>query len=347
LVEINRKALDMFGNGEVEIKGKRVSELIPGIGDRSTLAKLRGVIKTSQPFSIDDFVPEGGGRHLAVSTFKVGNGLGIIITDITELKEAEAEKLQAMADVARCIAHDIRNPLSAIRTAAFVIKEAGGPGTAKFCDLIDRDTVAADRIVRNLRDFSVDIVLKPKDVDVNDLLAQVLSDGFLPQGVKLRTRYRKLPPAQLDPDYLTRAFQNLIANATQAMPDGGELIVSTQCKANTISVTIKDTGTGVSQEDQGRIFSPFFTTKAKGTGLGLPITKRVVEAHGGSIQLTSQVGRGTMVVVRLPTSLPERDDQLPNVAQIPGSQDPLTPQAFESTLGAPGIRTLHFGRHGS
>jgi signal transduction histidine kinase len=104
----------------------------------------------------------------------------------------------------------------------------------------------------------------------------------------------------IDPGLMKRVFSNLIANAVQAMPEGGELTVDASKSDEEALVSFHDTGVGIPQEDFSKLFSPFFTTKAKGQGLGLAVCKRLVEAHGGEITVESRLGEGTTFTIRLP-----------------------------------------------
>jgi signal transduction histidine kinase len=112
-----------------------------------------------------------------------------------------------------------------------------------------------------------------------------------------------LPGVQADPDQLRQVFENIILNAIQAMPAGGRLLAESRtASAGWVAVSIGDTGVGISPEKKPRLFEPLFTTKAKGVGLGLALTKMLVEAHGGSIHVESEVGKGSTFTVRLPVS---------------------------------------------
>ena len=103
-----------------------------------------------------------------------------------------------------------------------------------------------------------------------------------------------------DAERMRQVFQNLMQNAVQAMPDGGGLAVSSRLEKDRVAVEFKDAGTGIRSEDMPKLFEPLFSTKAKGTGLGLPISKEIVEKHGGSIEVESFPGKGSVFSVKLP-----------------------------------------------
>jgi len=239
---------------------------------------------------------------------KAGNVSGVlgIFWDITERKQIEDERrrMKAMGQVARSIGHDIRNPLQAIRTAVEILKDAPEKERQEMLELIDRDIDYSDRIIRNLMDFATLPPPKLSEGDVNTLLKETLAQIILPKNVKLTTRYTEILEVMLDRDQMTRAFTNLILNAIQAVPENsaGILNISTRPVSNFIEVRIKDTGVGISEKNLEKIFDPFYTTKSKGTGLGLPTAKTIVEAHRGTIKVESEEGAGTTVMVQLPVT---------------------------------------------
>jgi len=113
-----------------------------------------------------------------------------------------------------------------------------------------------------------------------------------------------LPPVQLDRELFKQALLNLMLNAEQAMPEGGQLTIQASCEEGYICLSLIDTGQGMNEEVRGRVFRPFFSTKPGGTGLGLPTTRKIVNAHGGTIEVQSEIGHGTKFTVRLPIGGP-------------------------------------------
>lgn len=144
-----------------------------------------------------------------------------------------------------------------------------------------------------------------EEEDVNRPLQEAVARTVLPENVKLTTHYSDIPPVKLDGNQLANAFTNLIINAVEAMPEGGMLNISTRKTGGLIEIEFKDTGVGIPRKDLEKIFQPFFTTKAKGTGLGLTNAMKTVEAHGGIITVESKEGEGTTVTVKLPVVHPE------------------------------------------
>ena len=158
----------------------------------------------------------------------------------------------------------------------------------------------ADKIIRDLQDFSA--LRKPifEKTNINAIVQDALSQVRTPENVRLVKELGHLPDLKVDKDMLKRVFLNLALNGIQAMEKGGTLRVSTKKASDSVEVSFKDTGAGISKENIERLFNPFFTTKAKGMGMGLPICKKFVDAHGGSIEVESEEGKGSTFTVKLP-----------------------------------------------
>jgi signal transduction histidine kinase len=167
---------------------------------------------------------------------------------------------------------------------------------------INRAAAVVDRFMEVV--YPADAVRLP--VDVNALLREItvlLQAEWQAKGVMLTVHADpNLPAVRGDEQMLRRAFMNLIVNACQAMPNGGEVTVTTEAEADAyVKVTISDSGVGIPREDVERIFKMYYTTKPEGTGIGLALVRRVVDLHHGSIEIRSTVGQGTSVIVGLPT----------------------------------------------
>jgi PAS domain S-box-containing protein len=319
LLNANKACLDVFGVSDVsEVKGFKLFE-DPNLSYEAKerlrdgeivryealydFEKVRqhGIYKTTKSgkIYIDALI-----TPLSAEVKKPWIGYLVQVMDVTSRKMAEEERLKAMGLVARSIAHDIRNPLSAIRTAAYLLGSyEDGRKRLEMTNLIDRNVVYADNLVRNLIDFSSPHQFEFVKEDANALLREALDKIVLPDGVRLTCRYGDIPAIKLDRNHLAQALTNLLMNAIQAMPDGGELAVSTAQAGNFVELRIRDTGVGIPKEELGRIFEPFHTTKAKGVGLGLINAKRDIVGHGGTIALESEENKGTVAIVRLPIAI--------------------------------------------
>ena len=148
--------------------------------------------------------------------------------------------------------------------------------------------------------FATKRPLQKERRDVNRLIEESLTESNIPENIKVETNFVQKAVISVDEKQLERIFLNLITNAAQAMPDGGKLAVTTNQTKDHIEIAFADTGVGIPEENMGKLFQPLFSTKAKGIGMGLAICKRIVEQHGGSIELKSKVGQGTTVTIKLP-----------------------------------------------
>ena len=227
----------------------------------------------------------------------------------------QSEKMSSLGKLSASIAHEINNPLMGILTIAKLLirtGETGAPGPArdsalKQLRMVQRETERCSAIVRNLLEFARQRPLALKDVDVNAALEEALSvaaNQMAIQGVKLEKSLEPVPTVSADLGQLRQAFLNVALNAIEAMPKGGTLKVATREREGGVEVEIGDTGSGIAPEVLPKIFDPFFTTKEKGTGLGLSVVFGIVQRHGGRLDVRSQPGQGTTMLVRLPRTAP-------------------------------------------
>jgi len=168
-------------------------------------------------------------------------------------------------------------------------------------DELNDQVLYMDKIVSDLQDYARDLGAKLVESSLSRLMDETLSMIEVPSTVKIsKTIDKDFPTLTVDPVLMMRVFSNLIRNAIQAMPDGGQLGIRASITAEAFLISIQDSGTGIPQENLDKIWRPLFTTKAKGTGLGLPVCKRLVEAHAGEITVESEVNKGSTFTVKLP-----------------------------------------------
>ena len=239
----------------------------------------------------------------------------VVMRDIRERKRLEEqrlklEKLATIGEIATMVGHDLRNPLQSIENATYYLNNElprlppSTPIPEKALEMLQviNDSVSyADKIIKDLKDFSAPkkpILMK---TDVNAIVKETLSQVEAPENVELITELGHLPDIKADKDMIKRVFMNLVINGIQAMENVGRLKVSSKKTKGFVEVSFRDTGTGISRESMNKLFTPFFSTKAKGMGMGLPICARFVEIHGGSIEAASEEGKGTTFTVKLPT----------------------------------------------
>ncbi len=223
-----------------------------------------------------------------------------------------AERLASIGELAASVAHEIKNPLAGISGAVQVLAEDFPPGDPRreVTAQILRQSERMDKTIRDLLNYAQPLQGESSPVDVNDILDRACFIA-LPNPARIAVRLRRdyaagLPRTMADAKHLEQAFVNLILNAIQAMPKGGELTLRTALRPEgadglrTVEVEVADTGGGIPPEIREKIFSPFYTTRTQGTGLGLSITRKIVEQGGGTISFTSEPGRGTRFLVRIP-----------------------------------------------
>ncbi len=216
-----------------------------------------------------------------------------------------------IAQLAGGLAHEIRNPLSTMSlNLELLVEDFRGAETARDkrvlqkLDRVRRETHRLSDIVEDFLRFAKVQDLRAIPTDLNavvDDLRDFCEPQAVGQGVLIRTQYDPdLPPVPLEVDLFKQALWNLIRNAQHAMPEGGELILQTRREGDHAVLDVTDTGVGMTEEVAARVFDTFYSTRPGGSGLGLPTTRKVVEAHGGSIAIQSEPGQGSRFTIRLP-----------------------------------------------
>jgi signal transduction histidine kinase len=203
------------------------------------------------------------------------------------------------------VGHDLRNPLQSIENAAYFLNQElpkynVPPKTVEMLHTINSSIDYADKIIRDLQDFSATKPPALEKTDINTIVKETLSQIQIRKNIELHTGLAYLPEMKADKDQMKRVFLNLTQNAIQAMEHGGKLTVSTKKTKAFVEVSFKDTGVGIPKENMKKLFTPLYTTKAKGMGMGLPICKKFIENHGGSIEVESQEGKGSTFTIKLP-----------------------------------------------
>jgi PAS domain S-box-containing protein len=226
-----------------------------------------------------------------------------------QLKEAQkqllkAERLAAIGEMAAMIGHDLRNPLTGIAGAAYYLKtklESKMDKTAKdMVELIEKDVKYSDKIISDLLEYSREIYLELTETTPKSITKYALTSVKVPKNIRILNSTDNKPKIKIDVQKMKRVLVNITKNAVEAMPRGGKLTITSKKINSKVEIAFTDTGIGIRKDILEKIWTPLFTTKAKGMGFGLPICKRIVEAHGGNISVESIVGKGTTFTVTIP-----------------------------------------------
>jgi two-component system NtrC family sensor kinase len=225
----------------------------------------------------------------------------------------QAERLASLGRLSASIAHEINNPLAGILTFSRVLirgleskePQVAREGMLTKLRLIERETSRCAAIVRSLLDFARQKPLVLQPVDLNAVVEEALTlvaHRLSLENVALERELAPLPPVRGDFGHLRQALVNVVMNACDATPAGGRVRVATRRAGAMAELEVSDTGAGIAPENLKKLFEPFFSTKEKGTGLGLAVVYGIVQRHEGTIDVQSQVGRGTTVRLRLPVA---------------------------------------------
>jgi PAS domain S-box-containing protein len=301
----------------------------------SFISGLASASETGRQAEIELIDPENGqllpmeitAREVLAPTGQV-TAVVSILHDLTEIRELErrrveqqlfeSEKLAAVGRLAASIAHEVNNPLEAIKNALYLMQTSfdSESKNARFLEIARKETERVSHIIRQMLGFA----RRPGEVDwvdINQLLEEtlVLMEKKMRQlRIQITKKFEdSLPKIRARADQLRQVFLNLIINAQQAIEGDGEIVISTsryeQALQPSILIQFSDSGVGIAEDDINRIFDPFFSTGKKGTGLGLWVTQDIVRQHGGRIEVSSELGRGTVFSIVLQVESPILEDQ--------------------------------------
>jgi PAS domain S-box-containing protein len=323
----NRAAEEILGYKTNEVLGRQYGEIMGNrVEEKMTLPFT---LKSGKSHINEEKEVLGKGEKkipLGFSTSLLTDGenniLGAVevFFDLSKLKELEKEitrvrTLAALGEMAATVAHEVKNPLGGIRGFADLLDrdlEKSDP-RKKSVEKIMEGVETLDRIVVSLLNYTKPIRLNFHEVEFISFVDEAIKFFEIDIGREKRKIHveRKYPKKELlcriDPEQFRQVILNLLHNATQAMPKGGEIVVQVSEirskgeneKEKRVVLKISDTGMGMSKATLEKLFTPFFTTKEHGTGLGLSTVKKIVEAHGGDVKVESELGKGTTVIIRL------------------------------------------------
>ena len=240
------------------------------------------------------------------------NGYWIDITEQKRMEDAllKSQRLAAIGETTAMVGHDLRNPLQAMTGSLYLAKKLSRSErvedrkeAVKLLDTVDDQILYMDKIVSDLQSYAGPVEAEPVETNLLNLVREVISNAHVPGNVETHVEVQEdLSSVVVDSTLLQRVLANLIINAVQAMPKGGNLTVTAHKEQESVTITVQDTGEGIAGENMNKIFNPFFTTKAKGQGLGLAVCRRLVKAQNGTITVRSQVGKGSTFALKIPTS---------------------------------------------
>ena len=327
--EANPAIEEMFRSSIESLTHKPLTELFPEQSEINT--KIQETL--TRGISFRDIRGQGF-RRTSQSSFPVSvtvspfmkngvpaKGAVLHVRDMSLFKELEEsskrmDELSHLGVLSLGMAHEIKNPLVAISGSAQLLRKRLPDQHHKFLDVVIKESDRINRMMERMLDFARPAPMELKLLNMHQILEEILllekKNGHA--DVRFVQNYDpSLPPVEGDEDQLKQVFLNLVRNALEATPEGGTLELITRIHSNytvisdkhpnsrqAILVEIRDTGSGISEEDLNNIFTPFHTTKSKGSGLGLPLSLKIVENHKGKMNVQSETGKGTRAQVFLP-----------------------------------------------
>lgn len=313
----NKAMAQLTGFEQTETTGRRPQDILP-----EQLAAFFDLVDDQQKGSAEHAVRlMVGGRRCEllchpltiIDSEQQYMGKVLLVSDVTEIKSLEqrmreSERLAAVGRMAGGVAHEVRNPLSSIKGLALLLKNkfVAGSKEQDTADLLIQETERMNRTITEMLSFTRPAALHLERVDLAGLIRrslELIKAEAAESGVEtVLDEQAALLPVLGDMDRLQQVVMNVLLNGLQAMEQGGILSVTLAngVDGRSVEARIRDTGTGIAPDLQAQVFFPYFTTKQKGTGIGLAISQKIVAEHGGAIELESEPGMGTMVTIQLP-----------------------------------------------
>jgi two-component system sensor histidine kinase HydH len=319
-VMVNRAAREMFGWGNHSVVSLAEEPIITALSREFSVKLAQGKTVLEEEF----VTPGGnasGGLPLAVSASGVpawsasesGPGVVFILRDLRQIRALEeqirqSEKLAAVGRLAAGIAHEVRNPLSSMRgLARFLGRNLDQTSReAEYLKVMVEEIDRLDRVISGLLDFARPRKPEIAPIYLNEVArhtSDLITDDARHQGISVREDMSPLNPVVCaDRDQIIQAMLNVLLNALEATPDGGRMTVMTQVENGEAVFAVEDSGPGIPFQDRSKLLDPFYTTKKKGTGLGLAQVASIMESHGGRVELGGEPGVGARVALWLPIS---------------------------------------------
>jgi PAS domain S-box-containing protein len=316
-VMISPAAEKFLGAQSGQLLGRRVTEIFPAGHPLRDALHLEGD-ELSEVASETELQTADGPKRVGVSVQAIqedGERMGALVTlrDLDSLESINtqlqvSERLAALGRITAGVAHEVKNPLNSMRLWLENLKESiplePDSNAAQAVQVLDKEIDRLDAVVKRFLDFTRPMEIRLEATHLPDLLKEVLEIAQ-PQFQKANVQVAQLLPIDVPEVYVDRALLqqavlNLVLNAVDAMPEGGQLRVVLSRRGDMAEIAVGDNGKGISPENRQKIFQLFFTTRPGGSGIGLASTFRIVQLHNGSINFTSEVGRGTTFRIELP-----------------------------------------------
>jgi PAS domain S-box-containing protein len=325
ILGVNERLMNFVGYEKEELIGKSITELCAE--NEKDFQKIMGELAKQKVIRNYDLVLKNKtGVKLnvlfsgSIIPNKTGRAIGIacIIHDITDMKRMEerlvkAEKLAVIGELAGQIGHDLRNPLAAIKNAVYIMNKKNEQMTpierTKILAIIDNAIEDSNRIVSSLIDYSCDLNFELQQCTPKSLMLHVLSNVQVPERLHVLNEVSDEIKMFLDIQNMEKVFVSIIKNAIEAIRENGTIQLKSMTKGSIIEFSFTDSGIGIPERVLPKLFAPLVTTKAKGMGMSLATSKRIVEAHGGKIYVESAVGKGTIFTIALPIRLSQSEPQ--------------------------------------
>lgn len=307
---VNQAAGRILGIDAADAIGKRFDEVFREpltviLNETDTVARMKC------PYITNDR------RHiwLGITTSQLINsagekiGLIFVFSDLTDIKSLQSqvelkERLSQLGEMSAGISHELRNSMAVISGYAKLLSKKVDTSCQGTVDAIQVEIKSMDLIITELLAFAKPTVLNTEEVLINDILKETVK-AAIGGNDSIRVSIRESGPVSLKADrvLLRQALHNLFVNAVEAMPDGGSIEIGLGSSHGKAEINIKDSGVGIPEEITSKIFLPFFTTKEKGIGFGLALVQKIIISHGGSIEVESKEGEGTLFRIILPALL--------------------------------------------
>ena len=334
ITRFNKSAENIVGFSERYSQGRHYNEVF---GKKHQISKIFGdalrknITYSRTEFEISRKDSENLWIGLSSSLISDNNnnkiGAAVLLTDLTKIKKLQevsdfTEKMAALGEMSAGLAHELRNSVAAILGFGKLLKKIVNPEekTASIAQMIISESIATEEMLCRFLNFASPLNVVPMEVNIEKLLNESLNtakemhqDKNIKIEMDIRSKNRVING---DPILLKNAFSNLMINAYQAMDETGTLRTCSDYdrKKDEILITISDTGKGIPENDQTKIFNPFFTTRDKGTGLGLALVRKIITGHMGNIEVDSKEGIGATFIIHLPVKMNYKkgDDNIPN-----------------------------------